>query len=196
MATGWRPGPAPSSRRRGGRYSAAMLVRPATSAETPQVLEIINREIREGLAHFGTTEHTRTELDGWLREGPSLPYLVAAEGETVLGYARAARWKPREAYDWATEIGVYIRRDRQGRGVGRALYGRLFPDLVRIGYRAIIAGIALPNPPSVRLHEAMGMAHVGTLPRVGYKLGRWLDVGYWVLTVGEGPPRPISAASE
>ena len=71
-----------------------------------------------------------------------------------------------------------------------------FPRLVSLGYRSIIAGIALPNPASVRLHEGAGMSHVGTFPRVGYKHGRWIDVGYWVLTVGEGPPQAIASSSE
>ncbi len=174
-----------------------MQVRPATQADLPGVLEIVNREIREGVAHFGTREHAPTELDAWLEAGDRLPFLVAAEPDhAVLGYARAARWKDREAYDWACEIGVYVRPDAQGRGVGAALYRELMPRLTGLGYRAIIAGIALPNKPSVRLHEALGMRHVGTFPAVGYKHGRWIDVGYWMLTTGEGPPRAISAASE
>lgn len=175
----------------------AMLVRPAREADLGQVLGIVNREIREGVAHFATREQSPEDISAWLRTADRLPLIVAiGGGDAVLGYARASRWKDREAYDWATEIGVYVRPEAQGRGVARALYADLLPRLVRLGYRSIIAGIALPNPASIRLHEAAGMTHVGTFPCVGYKHGRWIDVGYWVLTVGQGPPSEISSISE
>jgi phosphinothricin acetyltransferase len=173
-----------------------MQVRAATESDLFPVLDIVNREIREGVAHFATREHTPDDARAWLRSADRLPFLVATDAQgRVAGYARASRWKDREAYDWATEIGVYVRPDTQGRGVGRALYAELIPRLITLGYRSIIAGIALPNPASVRLHEAMGMSHVGTFPAVGYKHGQWIDVGYWVLAVGDGPPAAISSTS-
>ncbi len=172
-----------------------MQVRPASSADLPEVLAIVNREIREGVAHFGTREHRLAELEPWLIAHPRLPFLVAEEEGRVLGYARAGRWKDREAYDWAVEVGVYVAPDAQGRGVGKALYQVLIPRLIELGYRSLIAGIALPNPASVRLHQAFGMTLIGTFPLVGYKHGRWIDVGYWVRTVGDGPPAAIAPAS-
>lgn len=168
-----------------------MHVRPATDADLSAVLAIVNREIREGVAHFALREHTPADIEPWLAAHARLPFLVAESEAGVLGYARAARWKDREAYDWAVEVGVYVRSDAQGRGVGKALYQVLIPRLMDLGYRSIIAGIALPNPASVRLHESSGMRHVGTFRRVGYKHGQWIDVGYWELTAGEGPPTPI-----
>lgn len=174
-----------------------MEVRPAAEADLHGVLAVVNREIREGIAHFGLREHTLEDLRPWLANQPRLPFLVATDGAGgTLGYARASRWKDREAYDWAVEVGVYVRPDAQGQGVGRALYAALFPQLLALGYRSIIAGIALPNPPSVRLHESFGMKLVGTFPRVGFKHGRWIDVAYWVLTAGDGPPEAISSASD
>lgn len=171
-----------------------MHVRPAREADILPVLTIVNREIAEGVAHFGTTPNTADDLRVWLDAHPVLPWLVCEDqAGTVLGYARASRWKERQAYDWAVEIGVYVDPTVQGRGVGTRLYTDLLPRLDTLGYRTIIAGIALPNPASVRLHEAFGMAHAGTLPRVGYKLGRWIDVGYWVRHAGAGDPAPITA---
>src|SRR5690606_28201113 len=144
-----------------------MLVRPATAPDLPDVLAIVNREIREGVAHFGLREHSPADLQPWLEAHPRLPFLVATdEAGEVLGYARAARWKDREGYDGAVAAGVYIRPESQGRGVGRALYAGLLPRLARLGYRSVIAGIALPTTPSARLHEAIGMTHLGTSHRV------------------------------
>ena len=42
-------------------------------------------------------------------------------------------------------------------------------------------GIALPNAPSVALHERLGFRKVAHFEQVGHKLGRWVDVGYWQL---------------
>jgi L-amino acid N-acyltransferase YncA len=172
-----------------------MIVRHATEADLEGVLAIANREVREGVAHFGSQEYTLDLLRPWLIAQDTLPFLVAVDGDgDTLGYARASRWKEREAYDWAVEIGVYVWPDAQGQGVGRLLYKALFLQLGELGYRTIIAGIALPNPASVRLHEAFGMKLIGTFPRIGFKHGRWIDVAYWVRNLGDGPPVALSTA--
>jgi phosphinothricin acetyltransferase len=89
---------------------------------------------------------------------------------------------------------VYVRADRRGRGVGRRLCHALFEQLADLGYLQAFAGIALPNAPSVGLHEAMGLEPIGVYRRVGYKLGAWRDVGWWQKALGEpvaepAPPR-------
>lgn len=71
----------------------------------------------------------------------------------------------------------------QAKGIGRTLYAALIPILEAQGYRTLVAAIALPNAPSVRLHESSGFAHWGTLERAGRKFGRWHDVGYWRLAI-------------
>ncbi len=43
----------------------------------------------------------------------------------------------------------------------------------------MIGGIALPNKASVILHERLGFRKVAHFKKVGYKFGRWIDVGYW-----------------
>ncbi|MEZ0368470.1 MAG: N-acetyltransferase family protein, partial [Candidatus Sericytochromatia bacterium] len=52
------------------------------------------------------------------------------------------------------------------------------------------AGIALPNPASVGLHEAMGFTPVGVYHQVGYKFGAWHDVGWWQLELQPRPAEP------
>ncbi|MFG0260199.1 MAG: GNAT family N-acetyltransferase [Phycisphaerales bacterium JB041] len=173
-----------------------MPVRPAREVDFPAVLAIVNREIAEGTAHFGSTPTTPNDLRRWLDAQTTLPWLVEEDdGGSVVGYAIASRWQQREGYDWTLTISVYVHPSAQGRGVGSRLYAELIPRLDALGYRTIIAGIALPNAASVRLHESFGLKHAGTLPRAGFKLGRWIDVGYWVRHFGDGPPdRPRSQA--
>jgi phosphinothricin acetyltransferase len=85
---------------------------------------------------------------------------------------------------------VYVAVDEQRRGLGRALYTSLFSILKIQGYLKIVAGVTLPNPASVRLHEKMGFQKVGHFPGVGYKAGAWLDVGWWQLLLGPENGRP------
>jgi L-amino acid N-acyltransferase YncA len=120
-------------------------------------------------------------------------FLVAEEEGEVLGYVYACRWAERPAYDWSVETSVYVGTEHQGKGIGRALYTELFERLRAQGFRVAVAGITLPNPASIGLHESMGFEPIGALRDIGWKEGGWHDVGYWQLYLqppGEGPPAP------
>ena len=129
---------------------------------------------------------------------PAYPWLVREEGATVVGYAYASQHRSRAAYQWSVDVSVYMAERWRGRGAGRALYTMLFALLREQGYVNAYAGIALPNPGSVGLHEAMGMTPVGVYRHVGYKLGAWHDVGWWEVALQPPPepptaPRPLTA---
>jgi phosphinothricin acetyltransferase len=120
-------------------------------------------------------------------------FLVAEDGGEVIGYAYACRWAERAAYDWAVETSVYVDGAHHGKGVGRALYTKLFERLAAQGFRIAVAGVTLPNPASIGLHESMGFEPIGALRDIGFKEGRWHDVGYWqrpLAALGEGDPQP------
>jgi L-amino acid N-acyltransferase YncA len=121
------------------------------------------------------------------------PWLVAVDGGDVVGYAYAGAHRERAAYQWAADVSVYLRENWRGRGIGRTLYAALFAILRAQGYCNVYAGITLPNPASVALHEAMGMVPVGVYRHVGYKAGAWHDVGWWqgvLQTLVADPPPP------
>jgi phosphinothricin acetyltransferase len=59
------------------------------------------------------------------------------------------------------------------------LLARHLELLERQGFVTAIAGIALPNEASVALHEKLGFTLSGIERGVGFKLGRWVDVGRW-----------------
>ncbi|MFH1523731.1 MAG: hypothetical protein ABIF04_02095 [Chloroflexota bacterium] len=67
--------------------------------------------------------------------------------------------------------------------MGRALYRSLFAILALQGFYNAYAGIALPNPASVGLHESLRFKPIGIYNAVGYKLGIWHDVGWWHLAL-------------
>lgn len=130
---------------------------------------------------------------------PTHPWLVAeASAGSVVGYAYAGKHRERPAYRWCVDTTVYVAHEQRRGGVGRALYGALLRVLQAQGFRSAFAEIVLPNPGSVRLHEAMGFAPVGIHPDVGFKLGRWQDIGYWrfALANGDAPtPEPVPFAT-
>jgi phosphinothricin acetyltransferase len=113
----------------------------------------------------------------------TLPWLVIEDDGAFAGYARAAPWKTRAAYRHTVESSVYVDALFQRRGHARRLYVALIDELRDRRVHAVLAGIALPNPASVALHESLGFVPSGTLPQVGRKFERWIDVGYWTLVL-------------
>jgi phosphinothricin acetyltransferase len=135
----------------------------------------------------GMAERIRTTLE-------THPWLVDERAGRVVGYAYCSVHRSRAAYRWAVDVSVYVSPDHHRRGVGRGLYDRLFAILATQGYTMACAGIALPNPGSVGLHEAMGFLPVGIYRRIGFKLGRWHDVGWWqrpLAAAGDPPAEPL-----
>ncbi|MBD9499500.1 N-acetyltransferase family protein [Pseudomonas sp. PDM17] len=128
-----------------------------------------------------TIEEMRQRIVSTLQ---NYPYLVAERDGRLVGYAYASQHRARAAYRWAVDVTVYIAEGERRAGVGRSLYAALLPILAKQGFNAAYAGIALPNAGSVGLHEQLGFRHIGTFPQVGFKLGRWHDVGYWRLELG------------
>ena len=109
------------------------------------------------------------------------PYLVGEIEGNVVGYAYANQWKARSAYRYTAESSIYIDVNHHGLGYGKQLYRQLITASRDHGIRMLIGGISLPNPNSIQLHEMLGFKYLGTFHRVGWKLDRWIDVGYWEL---------------
>jgi L-amino acid N-acyltransferase YncA len=121
---------------------------------------------------------------------PRTPWLVAELDGAVVGYAYAAIHRERPGYRWSVDISVYVAAGLHRRGVGRALYDELIPLLRRQGFVNAYAGIALPNPASVALHEAIGMRRIGVYEGVGFKFGGWHDVAWYGLRLTDGAGQP------
>lgn len=173
-------------------------IRLADLADAEQMLAIYAPVIRDSAISFESEPPTLDELGGRVeRTLLQWPWLVYEANGRVLGYAYASQFRAREAYQWTTEVTVYVDSTRHRGGVGRGLYTSLLACLSLQGYRLAIAAITLPNAASVGLHEHLGFRRVGVFDSVGYKLGRWHDVGFWQLALTEfghdpSPPKSIS----
>ncbi len=156
-------------------------VRDVRDSDAAAIADIYNHYINHTVVTFEEQEVDAGEITRRIDEtrGLPLPWLVLEQQGQVLGYAYASKWKGRCAYRYSVEITVYLAPDAAGRGLGSALYEALLRRLKEAGMHSVLGGIALPNEASVALHEKFGMRKVAHLEEVGYKFGRWVDVGYW-----------------
>jgi phosphinothricin acetyltransferase len=167
------------------------MIRLATTNDADAVLAIYAPVVRDTAISF--EYHVPTAADMEARIANVLlqrPWLVYEWKGEVLGYVYASTFRDRLAYQWGTEVTVYIRADVRGRGLGRALYTALFEVLKLQGFCTVVAGATLPNAATERLHERMGFRLIGVYPAAGYKLGRWHDVVFWYLHLQPNPAQP------
>lgn len=167
---------------------AEVQVRPGVEDDLRALTDIYNHYVLETALTFDTTVFTPQERLPWLRSHPEDgPHrlLVAPDTDTrhdahhVLGYATSSPFRPKAAYGTSVEVSVYLAPGATGRGVGTLLYAALFEALADEDVHRAYAGIAQPNEPSVRLHDAFGFRHVGTYTEVGRKFGRYWDVSWY-----------------
>lgn len=121
------------------------------------------------------------------------PWIVATngEGQGVLGYAYACRFRERAAYRYVVETSVYVAGAVQGQGVGRLLYEALIDTLRAQGFTQAIGVISLPNDQSIKTHEQVGFRRAGQLREIGFKQGRWLDIGIWQCELNDSTVPPV-----
>lgn len=157
------------------------VIRDAQARDAAAIAAIYNHYIVHTVVTFEEETIDATEMSARMADVASagLPWLVAEIDGRVAGYAYATKWKGRSGYRFTAETTVYLDPEFTGRGLGRALYAQLLPALRTRSIHSVLGGIALPNPASVALHERIGFRKVAQLREVGFKFGRWIDVGYW-----------------
>lgn len=177
----------------------ATEIRVATPRDAEAVVDIYAPIVRETAISFEIDPPSVSEMQQRMEETLlQWPWLVCERQGEVLGYVYATRHRARAAYQWSVDVSVYIRDGMRRTGIGRALYTSLFKLLVLQRFHNCYAGITLPNPGSVGLHEALGFQPVGVYRRVGYKMAAWHDVGWWQLalsTAKASPATPIAFAT-
>ena len=158
------------------------MIRSCTPADAARICEIYNHYVRETVVTFEETPVPEHEMARRIGEVTArLPWLVWEQDGSLKGYAYATSWKTRSAYRYTVESTVYLPPGATGRGLGTQLYTALIQNLRGLGVHCVIGGVALPNAASVALHERLGFTKTGHFREVGWKLGKWVDVGYWEL---------------
>ena len=162
------------------------MIRLARADDAVQVAAIYRPVVLDTIISFEVEPPSADEMRARIEKTlATFPWLVFERDGAVAGYAYASRHRERSAYQWSVDVSCYVSEDARGRGVGAALYRALLRILARQGFRMAFAGIALPNPASVRLHESVGFTPVGVYREAGYKFGAWHDTGWWQCRVGD-----------
>jgi len=162
------------------------MIRPARPEDAAGICDIYNHYVLESVVTFEESPVSAAEMAKRIAEiTMRLPWLVWEEEGSLLGYAYASPWKLRAAYRHSVEASIYLAPSATRRGIGSTLYKALIEDVRQRGIHAVIGGAALPNPASVALHERLGFEKVAQFRQVGFKFGRWVDVAYWELVLGE-----------
>ena len=155
----------------------APCIRLAREADLPAINALYNHYVEHCTCTYQITPETPEARLAWFRNhDPHHPVTVAELDDNVVGWASLNAFHPREAYARTVENSVYIRHDRQRRGIGRALLVDLIVRARFLRHHTILALISADQPGSIALHEAQGFVKAGHMRQVGWKFDRWLDV--------------------
>ena len=161
-----------------------MMIRPATCADLPDILDIYNEAVLNTTATYDYEPSTLEARETWFDEHARdhYPVFVAHNGDgRVVGWSSLSKFRPRVGYRFTGEDSVYVAADQRGRGIGKLLMPPLIDGARRLGLHALMAGIDADGQASLRLHARFGFQPVAHLKQVGRKFGRWLDVIYMEL---------------
>ncbi|MDR0709671.1 MAG: GNAT family N-acetyltransferase [Spirochaetaceae bacterium] len=158
------------------------MIRPVTTNDAAALCGIYNYYIANTVITFEEEELEPAAMEARIRDiTGKYPWFVWEEDGELLGYAYAHKWNERAAYRFSAEDSVYLRHDVLGRRLGRQLLGQVIAELRKTNIRVLMSVITMPNERSVALHEGFGFQKAAEFREIGYKLNRWLNVGYWEL---------------
>ncbi len=170
--------------------SGSLSLRPADTGDAAAIAAVYAPYVLGSVASFEQEPPHGEEVARRMLVGPRKPWWLAEREGTVVGYAYASAYRSRPAYRWSVETSVYLTSTEHRQGTGSALYARLIADVTALGYMTAYAGITLPNPGSVGLHERLGFTRAGVFHAAGFKDGAWHDTGWWQLSLREPPDAP------
>jgi len=158
------------------------MLRPAKPEDAAAISGIYNYYVANTAVTFEEEPVDLGEMERRIRETTEkFPWLVWEEAGEILGYAYIHKWHEREAYRFSAEDSIYLKHGQAGRGIGKRLLEHLVNEIKKTEIHALMSVITIPNEASIALHEYFGFKKTAEFREIGYKLGRWLDVGYWEL---------------
>jgi phosphinothricin acetyltransferase len=162
-------------------------IQPATEADYAGITELYNHYVVNSPATFDLEPYTLAARRPWFdafSESDRYQLFVAVGDGRVRGYVGSMRFRPKAAYETTIETTIYLSPESTGQGLGRRLYEALFEALESEDIHLALAGMTLPNPHSIRLHESFGFKKMGVFKEVGRKMGRYWDVGWYEKRLG------------
>jgi len=161
-------------------------------AHLDAITDILNEAIVQSTALYDYAPRSRAQMTAWFeaKEAAGHPVIGAVDAaDRLLGFASYGPFRAFPAYKYTVEHSVYVHRDHRGCGIGRVLLHAIVDAADSAGFHAMVGAIDADNAGSIALHESLGFVRVGTLPQVGFKFGRWLDLALLQRTLA-GPAHP------
>lgn len=158
------------------------MIRPAGTQDLEAINDLYNHYVRESHVTFDDepmTMDARREWFGHYATTGRHRVFVALDGDRVVGFASSSRFRPKPGYLTSVETSIYLAPDATGAGDGTRLYTELFKSLQGEDLHRAYAGIALPNPASIALHEKFAFKRVALFSEQGRKFGRYWDVAWY-----------------
>lgn len=157
------------------------------------ILAIFNEAIVHSTALYDYQPRTPQSMVAWFeakRKGNFPVVGIEDEQGKLLAFGSYGSFRAWPAYKYTVEHSVYVHKEHRGQGLGRQVLQLLIARAREQQLHALVAAIDASNTGSVTLHERLGFQHVGTLPQVGFKFGRWLDLAFYQLLL-ETPLHPV-----
>jgi len=157
------------------------------------ILDVFNEAILNSTALYDYQPRTLQSMAGWFeaKRAGHFPVIGIEDADgALLAFASYGTFRAWPAYKYTVEHSVYVHKDHRGQGLGRMAMQHLIAAARQNDRHAMVGGIDAANTGSIALHERLGFKHVGTLPQVGFKFGRWLDLAFYQLLL-DTPAQPI-----
>ncbi len=176
-----------------------ILIRPVSTADAEALLAIYAPYVEETAVTFECQVPSIEEFTSRIRNVlVRYPYLVAVDGDEIVGYAYASTFKNRAAYDWAVEVSIYVKKGHHGKGIGRLLY-TVLEEILRqqniVNLYACIASTKMEDEyltrDSIHFHEHMGYQIIGEFRQCGFKCNRWYDMVWMEKIIGTHQPDQV-----
>lgn len=157
------------------------------------IVDIFNEAIANTTALYDYQPRPISSMEGWFaaKEDGKFPVIGLEDGSgTLIAFGSYGTFRAWPAYKYSVEHSVYVHKDHRGKGLGMQVMQSLIDVASDRNVHAMIGGIDATNTGSIALHERLGFKHVGTLPQVGFKFWRWLDLAFYQLLL-ETPLNPV-----
>jgi len=168
-----------------------MNLRIATENDIPAILEIFNDALVNTTAVYSYQKATLEEQLDWFRHKTEakIPVYIAEDESGCLGYVTYGPFRTRPAYKYTVELSIYVDSKARNKGIGKAMMAKILQVCEEKELKTLICGIDSENKASIALCQKFGFTHSGSLKKVGYKFGHWLDLEFYQLEL-KGPTHP------
>ncbi len=157
------------------------------------ILDILNDAIVHTTALYDYQPRQMQQMVSWFeaKRAGGFPVLGIEDAQgRLLAFGSYGSFRAFPAFKYTVEHSVYVHRDHRGQGLGERIMQALIRAARQNNLHVLMGAIDASNAGSIALHERLGFVHVGTLPQVGFKFGRWLDLAFYQLTL-ETPANPV-----